>query len=232
MDDDVRKAAVGAIKEKAAALASERAEIRHEMAELDRRLRRNEVALLDCRSAARLFDTDIELPEELATARGVWVRRIMNDPGPTGPTGPSQQSSPDRMPLRRLDRPTPPTQFLHPPLVPPDDRFGSAQVRLGPGTIIGEQRSLLSDYAIGEPTVREIALEQLKRAGAAGTRAANIRQVVQNILKKTVHDKTVGMTLYRLSKEGKVRRDGQTWFIAQEAVNPGAPTPGSEDRNR
>jgi hypothetical protein len=233
MDDEVRKAAVGAIKEKAEALALERVHIRNEIADLDRRLRRNEVALLDCRSAGRLFDTEIELPEELATARGVWVRRIMNDPPPgatpsfpkfqtphhssrpplsqtmrTGPTGPqvSSTSSPPHLP---------PLPYAHEP---------TPQLSLGNAS---DQH-----YSIGEPTVREIALEQLKRAGNSGARSANIRQVVENILKKSVHDKTVGMTLYRLSKEGKVRRDGQTWFLAPDARNPGVDAPGSEDRNR
>ena len=72
--------------------------------------------------------------------------------------------------------------------------------------------SLLGD---GQPSVREIALQQLKRAGVGGTKANAIREVVESILKKKVHDKTVGMTLYRLSQEDppKVRREGQTWFF-------------------
>jgi hypothetical protein len=50
---------------------------------------------------------------------------------------------------------------------------------------------------------------------------------------ETIHEKTVGMTLYRMSKDGLVTRDGHTWFITQppkcsNVVNPGGDTPGSD----
>ena len=52
---------------------------------------------------------------------------------------------------------------------------------------------------------------------------ATIKEFIasQNI---EMHDKTVGMTLYRLSKDGLARRDGRTWFYVapkEETENPG-----------
>jgi hypothetical protein len=60
------------------------------------------------------------------------------------------------------------------------------------------------------PTVREIALAQLRIAGDAGTRAAAIRDYIAQTYHHQVHEKTVGMTLYRLLKLGLARREGHT----------------------
>ena len=193
IDENVRKAAVEAIKAKANSLIEERQAIRDEMAALDQRLRRNEISIFDCRGAARLFNADIDLPEDLATARAVWVRRVMNDPQrPPGSEAPAR----------------PQGSFIMP-----------SAVLLG-----GEQKTLLGGLlGPSEPSVREIALQQLKRAGDAGSRASTIRQVVESIIKKKVHEKTVGMNFYRLSRDKLVRREGQTWFFVPsvaEAKNP------------
>lgn len=206
LDPSVRDAAVTAIKAKAHALFAERQAIRDEMAALDQKLRRNEIAIFDCRGAARLFGDDIELPEDLATARSVWVRRVMNEPlraPPPGHVAPASAAAP-AAPMVRHYRP--PAAFA-----------GGSEVQ---PTLLG---GLLGD---GAPSVREIALQQLKRAGEQGTKASAIREVVESILKKRVHDKTVGMTLYRLSQEDppKVRRDGQTWFFV--------PPPGGNEEPR
>ena len=81
------------------------------------------------------------------------------------------------------------------------------------------------------PRVSDIILDRLKSAGAKGSKAAPIQDYIERTYGTKIHDKTVGMTLYRLSREDppKVRREGHTWFIADEAMNPGAATPGSED---
>jgi hypothetical protein len=78
------------------------------------------------------------------------------------------------------------------------------------------------------PTLKEIALSRLKAAGNAGSKAADIREFIQKNYGAEIHEKSVGMTLYRLSEEGLVRREGHTWFIVQETMNPGATTPGSQ----
>jgi hypothetical protein len=79
------------------------------------------------------------------------------------------------------------------------------------------------------PTVRAIALEQLSLAGDAGLKAADIRKYIAETYSAEIHEKTVGMTLYRLLKEEVVRRKGRTWFIVPhkaETMNPGGETPG------
>lgn len=76
------------------------------------------------------------------------------------------------------------------------------------------------------PRVSDIVLDRLKEAGKAGTKAAPIQHYIETTYGTKIHDKTVGMTLYRLQKDGLVRRDGYTWFIAGKAMNPGAATPG------
>jgi len=114
LDPTVKEATVTAIKAKAKALFEEREAIRDQMAELDVKLRRNEIAIFDCRGAARLFDADIELPEDLATARAVWVRRVMNEtpPRPTAAgmaaagvdTAPASRAELFRDPVQEISR--------------------------------------------------------------------------------------------------------------------------------
>jgi len=85
------------------------------------------------------------------------------------------------------------------------------------------------------PSVISIIIDCLRAAGASGTKAAAIREYIQNTYGQDIHEKTVGMTLYRLSQKGRVRREGHTWFyvptIAESVVfetkNPGVGTPGS-----
>jgi hypothetical protein len=86
-----------------------------------------------------------------------------------------------------------------------------------------------------EPSIRELILLYLKQAGAGGEKAAVLRRKVEIFLNRQIHYKTIGMSLYRLSKETPpiVRRDGQTWFLAYpwvETKDPGAATPGSIER--
>jgi len=91
-----------------------------------------------------------------------------------------------------------------------------------------EQFELQQDEAI-DGTVRELVLEQLKAVGAKGTTSTALREYIESARNTKLHYKTVGMTLYRLSKDGLVSRHGRTWFIAPpkgEAKNPGGETPG------
>lgn len=76
-------------------------------------------------------------------------------------------------------------------------------------------------------SVRELVLAQLQAAGAAGNTAAAIRKYIEDVRKTKLHDKTVGMTLYRLSQDGLARREGRTWFFVQEAKNPSAEDAGA-----
>jgi hypothetical protein len=78
------------------------------------------------------------------------------------------------------------------------------------------------------PRISDIVLDRLKEAAERGTKAAPIQAYIENTYGKKIHDKTVGMTLYRLQREGRVRRQGHTWFIVPETMNPGVAAPGSE----
>jgi hypothetical protein len=82
----------------------------------------------------------------------------------------------------------------------------------------------------GEPekpipsNIRDLVMEQLRQAGDAGIKVAPIKDYIaaKGI---EMHEKTVGMTLYRLSKDGFARRDGRTWFfvpLKEETKNPDA----------
>jgi hypothetical protein len=79
------------------------------------------------------------------------------------------------------------------------------------------------------PTLREAVLNRLAAVGDKGVKAAPIREWFETTFGEQIHEKTVGMTLYRLQKEGRVRRDGHIWFLAPpkaETENPGGETPG------
>ena len=82
--------------------------------------------------------------------------------------------------------------------------------------------------------VRDLVLEQLREAGDAGGKTAKIRARIEAQHSTRLHEKTVGMTLYRLSQEHLVHRIGQTWFYGPQAEqllpatteSPGAAAPG------
>lgn len=82
------------------------------------------------------------------------------------------------------------------------------------------------------PPIKDVILDRLTSAGGAGAKATEIRNFIASTYAGEIHEKTVGMTLYRLLRDGRVRREGHTWFIVPpkaEAMNPGAGTPGSEE---
>jgi hypothetical protein len=80
-------------------------------------------------------------------------------------------------------------------------------------------------------TVREIVLRYLKNSAVRGAKASDIRQHIETLRGEQLHEKTVGMTLYRLSLDGLVRREGRTWFFVPETKNPGGDTPGLINRD-
>lgn len=79
------------------------------------------------------------------------------------------------------------------------------------------------------PAISEIVLERLLAAGDVGSKAADIREFIEKTYDIEIHEKTAGMTLYRLQVQGKVRREGHTWFFvpqSAETKNPGVAAPG------
>ena len=72
--------------------------------------------------------------------------------------------------------------------------------------------------------IRDLVISLLRAAGSEGSKVAPIKAAIlaQGI---EMHEKTVGMTLYRLSKDGLARRLGRTWFFIipkGEMENPDA----------
>jgi hypothetical protein len=61
-------------------------------------------------------------------------------------------------------------------------------------------------------SIKTLVLEFTERAYPHPTRAADIRHNLE-LMGYPVHEKTVGMTLYRWSLDGCVRRNGWDWFF-------------------
>jgi hypothetical protein len=62
------------------------------------------------------------------------------------------------------------------------------------------------------PKIGDKILAFLRSRQERGAEVADIKTHLLNSYAITTHEKTPGMTLYRLSKAGLVRRDGRTWF--------------------
>ena len=65
----------------------------------------------------------------------------------------------------------------------------------------------------------QIVLERLEEAGPKGSKAAAIRDYAKDNLQCDFSIKAVGMTLNRLTKEGRARRAGQVWFRVQQGLH-------------
>lgn len=61
-------------------------------------------------------------------------------------------------------------------------------------------------------TIREMVMEEVKNAYPQPVRATPLRNKLEEVRKERLHDKTIGMTLYRLLKENFVKRVGKDWF--------------------
>lgn len=86
--------------------------------------------------------------------------------------------------------------------------------------------------ASGETTIRQAVLDQLKMAAEKGVKASALRRVIENMLGRQLHYKTIGMTLYRLSEKGLARRDRLVWYYAPQGANenPGVVSAGAKTR--
>jgi hypothetical protein len=70
------------------------------------------------------------------------------------------------------------------------------------------------------PKLADIVLDCLLLVGERGSKAAPIQEYIESTYDTKIHEKTVGMTLYRLLKKGRVRRNGHTWFFVPEIAVP------------
>ena len=87
---------------------------------------------------------------------------------------------------------------------------------------------------VAPPKIKDAILDYLRAVGDSGATARQLRQHLFDAYRLNVHEKTPGMTLYRLLKEGLVRRDGRTWFAVRTTENkeneaPSGRTAGASD---
>jgi len=83
----------------------------------------------------------------------------------------------------------------------------------------------LSSPPSPRPTVRQFILRESERVYPEPVRAAGLRQRFLDDYGVPVHEKTFGMTLYRLSREKppRMRREGkQDWFFVPPETNSAA----------
>ncbi len=96
---------------------------------------------------------------------------------------------------------------------------------LSPATATLESVGLSASMTVHKP-FRVRALELLSEAYPHPLKASKIQAKIEAEYQTKFHDKTAGMTLYRLSKEGFVRRKGVHWFFVPEdqrnKENPGS----------
>ena len=93
------------------------------------------------------------------------------------------------------------------------------------------ETNLVPTHGSETPTVREGVLARLKAIHPKGSKAGELRTFMEETYAMELHEKTVGMTLYRLSQDQKVRRDGRTWFFVPpvaDTKNPAGDTAGPE----
>ncbi len=65
-------------------------------------------------------------------------------------------------------------------------------------------------------TIRELVLEEAKAVYPEPIRARTIREKLEALRGETLHEKTIGMTLYRLLKDGALRRNNWDWYYIPE----------------
>ena len=206
------EAVEAAFKEKVADLLDRRKMVRETMANLTAKERSIDRELADLRGAARVFGIELNIPpDEDLPGRIRYVTRpdgvtIRQRVGPEGAVHAWQMVRAHNV-VPGISQPVP---------TPPPDKTPSAQISK-------------------RPPVRELVLDLLREAGEKGAQATPMRQHIKRVYNTDLHSKTVGMTLYRLSLDGLVRREGRTWFLVPpiaETKNPGVGAPGSESSGK
>lgn len=217
MDDSLnpfaRQSAHEVIVAKRDRLLAERADLIDQRSAILMRIRRADRELADCRAAARLFDLNIEFPED--DERASHARREHEAMA-------EREERIRYMERRRLAEEQNRLVHLNASAVPGDKVPQLAQPK----------SPAAQPSPVRRPPLREIVLEQLKITAPAERKAAELREYIERTYGEIIHEKTVGMTLYRLSKEGLVRRDGHNWFLGTvqaETGNPGVVAPGVDE---
>jgi hypothetical protein len=193
-------------------LLAQREDLIARRSEIMASLRQTDRDLEDCRATARFFSLQIDFPED--DDRHMSARRE------------------HEMRMEREYRNRAAQGGL--PLIA--NRSSSAP---GAGTLIEMSSSTRPPVASaaneatasGRPPLREYLLQQLQLLGRAGGKAAGLRALYEQAFATQIHEKTVGMTLYRLFKQGEVHRDGHTWFYGRGLAEPAVPDAGEENED-
>lgn len=74
------------------------------------------------------------------------------------------------------------------------------------GQLFGE------DGTLDQKGFKDLTIDLMEQVYPKGIRASEVRAQIERLLRRQFHEKTAGMTLYRLSQEYLVRRDGLLWY--------------------
>ncbi len=208
-DPTLKSAVADEIIAKRDRLLEERAALSAQREDLLARQRRNDRELSDCRATARFFGIDVEFPSDPARDEAEhYYRRAMEAESLARRRNTAVHGRPvetiytvtsDAGPTKPTPEPAPSPAVLSAPV----------------------------EEAKPRPPVREFIVKQLAMAGKAGAKAAALREAYERKYGTTLHEKTIGMTLYRLLQDDKVARDGHVWFLIPQTEAPGAGTPGA-----
>ena len=71
-------------------------------------------------------------------------------------------------------------------------------------------------------TVKDFILERARLAYPKAVRASDLRRAYEEVTGRAVHDKTFGMSLYRLSLDGAMKREGPAdwYYVTDESRVP------------
>jgi hypothetical protein len=223
-DDDLRMAALRKVLRVRDELLLVRLDVRRRLNAVMAEDRAIERQLEDLRAAGRVFDQHVAVPRENeAYASLDALKAVMRDlrGGEDWIPGQSEPATLEQIRAARERRKKSPSHDVF--------RAREQAVLLPEGDVHEDEDSDPSRKA----SIRDLALGYLQ-LHEEGLKAEQIRQWLFSVYGIRTHDKTVGMTLYRLSKEGLVHREGHTWFPGSgspETENPGGETPGLFERD-
>lgn len=217
-DDDLRMAALRRVLRVRDELLLARLSVRQRLNAVMAEDRAIERKLEDLRAAGRVFDQHIAVPrqeEAYASLDALKAEMRAIRGGNEWIPGQSEPVTIEEIRAVRERRKAPPPKDafkVHEQamLLPEDDGDDD--------DADSSKRASIKDLALGYVQLHE-----------EGVKAEQIRKWLFSVYGIRTHDKTVGMTLYRLSKEGLVHREGHTWFPGSgspETENPGGETPG------
>jgi hypothetical protein len=218
MDETAKKAAAEEVAKRRDELIAERQTCQAQRAKLAERERQIDRELADCRVAARVLGLDVQFPSEDSdgAARRVWFAGG-DEPRPT---------------TYHIVR----SATAHAAQLLESQKAAAAAAQAAVKNYNEGRKAILEAAErarnSSRPRISDIVLDRLREAGASGSKAAPIQEYIEQTYATKIHEKTVGMTLYRLSKDGLVRRDGHTWFFvppSAETKNPGVGAPGLEE---